>query len=178
MKTNGYTFTEFIVVLFLMGLLAAFALPSWLSFLQRQQIRSAASQLHSALLSAKSESAKNSVRYALTVCSNFSEAEQDEGIKYSIHPYSDPPSGFSAIQQVSLVKSTVGRSPTRYNLSNLDFGDCYTTYLGLFPGDGYALGFFYLSQGKNKYIYRVGFNTLIGNSVNCPVVSLEKTECR
>ncbi len=178
MKTNGYTFSELIVFLFLMGLLAAFALPSWLSFLQRQQIRSAASQLQSALLRAKSESVKNSVRYALTVCSNSSEAGWDEGIEYSIHPYSHSPSQFTAIQHVSLVKSTVRRSPTRYNLSNLDSGDCYTTYLGLFPGDGYALGFFYLSGGKNKYIYRTGFNSLIGNTVSCPVVSLEKPECR
>ena len=178
MEAKGYTLIESVVVLFLIGLLAALVLPSWLSFLQRQYIRTAASQLHSALLSTKSEASKNSVRYAVTVCSNRSETGLDEGIKYSVHPYSNPPSQFIAIQNVSLVKSTVRRSPTRYNLSNLDFGDCYTTYLGLFPGDGYALGFFYLSGGKNKYIYRVGFNTLIGNSVNCSVVSLDTTVCR
>lgn len=178
MATKGFTLTEFIVVLFLMGLLAALALPSWLSFLQRQQIRTAASQLHSALLSAKSESAKNSVRYAVTVCSHRSEAGRDEGIMYSIHPYSQSPSQFSAIQNVSLVKSTVRHSPTRYNLSNFDSSDCYTTYLGLFPGDGYALGFFYLSGKKSRYFYRVGFNTLIGNTVSCTVVSLESLECR
>lgn len=178
MKTKGYTLTEVIVVLFLMGLLSALAVPSWLSFWQRQQIRSAASQLQSALHLAKSEASKNSVRYAVTACSSTPDSQQSHWIKYSIHPYSDKPSQFTTIERVSLVKSTVRRSPTQYSFSNIYHGDCYTTYLGLFPGDGYALGFFYLSNGKNKYIYRVGFNTLIGNIVSCPVVSLEKTQCQ
>lgn len=178
MQAKGYTLSELIVVLFLMGLLSVLALPSWLSFLQRQQVRIAAAQLHSALLNAKSEAAKTSVRYAVTVCSNFFRSGDDTGIKYSIHSYAASPSQFETIQNVSLVKSTVKRSPARYNGLNFDLRDCYTTYLGLFPGDGYALGFFYISGGKNKYVHRVGFNTLIGNVVSCPVVSLENSQCR
>ena len=178
MKSKGYTLTEMMVVLFLMGLLSAVAVPSWISFWQRQQIRIAASQLHLALHSAKSESRKNLVRYAVTVCYHFSGFGQDEWIKYSIHPYSNNPSGFSTIKNISLVKSTVRRSPKEYKLSILDYGDCYTSHLGLFPGEGYALGFFYLSQTNSKYIYRVGFNTLIGNIASCPVVSLQKAECQ
>lgn len=178
METKGYTLVELIVVSFLIGLLAAVGVPTWLSFLQRQKIRRAASQLHSALLGAKSEAAKHSVRYAVTVCSPRLEVRRDEEIWYSIHPYSQPPSQFTTMSHVSLVKSTVRRSPTRYRLSSLGVSDCYTTYLGLFPSDGYDLGFFYLSGGKGRYIYRVGFNTLIGNIVSCPVLSLEASKCR
>jgi type II secretory pathway pseudopilin PulG len=54
---------EVVVALFLVGLLAAIAVPSWLSFQQRQQIRRAASLLRSALYLVKSESSKNLVRY-------------------------------------------------------------------------------------------------------------------
>jgi type II secretory pathway pseudopilin PulG len=178
MKTQGYTLIELIVILFLLGLLLAIAAPSWLSFRQRQQVRSAASQLESALQVAKSEASKNSVRYAVTVCSSTPDSQQLARIKYSIHPYSDSPIEFTTIENVSLVKSTVRHSPTRYNLLSLSQGNCYTTYLGLFPGDGYALGFFYLSNRQGKYVYRVGFNTLIGNIVSCPVVSLEQARCR
>jgi|GEM_PF-4214782 len=42
MKTEGYTLIELIAVLFLIGLLSVIAVPFWLEFLQRQQIRSAA----------------------------------------------------------------------------------------------------------------------------------------
>ncbi|MEB3180965.1 MAG: hypothetical protein VKL59_18320 [Nostocaceae cyanobacterium] len=62
-------------------------------------------------------------------------------------------------------------------MSNQEFGDCYTAYLGLFSGDGYALGYFYISQQQSRYIYRVGFNTLIGNIASCPVVSLAEPRC-
>lgn len=178
MKLKGYTLIEMVVVLFLLGILAAIAVPSWLAFSQRQQIRTATTQLKSALRSAKSEASKNSVRYAVTVCADMLGSQEFDGIKYSIHPYAERPTQFTAIENVSLVSSTVRRSPTDYNLLLASDGDCYTAYLGLFPGDGYALGFFYLSNRHRQDVYRVGFNTLIGNVSSCPVVSLEKLECK
>ena len=175
---GGYTLTEVTVVLLVIGLLCTIAIPSWLSFYQRQQIRKAASQLRSALDLAKSEASLSSVRYALTACSNAQDSPTPKWFKYSVHPYSEPPYWFTTVENVSIVKSTIRRSPTQYNLQSLAHGDCYTTYLGLFPGDGYALGFFYLSNGKGTYVHRVGFNTLIGNIVSCPVVSLENARCK
>lgn len=172
---GGYTLTEVVVVLLVMGLLGVIAAPSWLLFWQRQQVRRAAGQLQSALQLAKSEAAKNSVRYAVTACSNSSATDS---IEYSVHPYSERPYGFTEIANVSIVKSTVQYSPARYHLPRQVHGDCYTTYLGLFPDDGYALGFFYLSNGKQNYFYRVGFNTLIGNIVSCPVLSLKNAQCQ
>lgn len=173
----GYTLLEVIVGLLLLGWLGAIAFGSWLSFWQRQQVRVAAAQLLQALYQAKSEAAKQSVRYAVTVCSNLPDVPTSKGIKYSVHPYSQPPLLFTTIESVDLVKSTVRRSPTRYDLERRKYGDCYTTYLGLFPGDGYALGFFYLSNSQQSYGYRVGFNTLIGNRVSCPVRSWENPRC-
>jgi hypothetical protein len=162
----------------LIGLLSVIAVPFWIGFWQRQQIRSAADQLQSALGLAKSQASKNLVRYAVTVCSSPSNEEQFSWIRYSIHPYSESPVSFTTIENVLLVKSTVRRSPARYNLQDFNQGNCYTSYLGLFPGDGYALGFFYLSLSKQRYVYRVGYNTLIGNITSCPVVSREEAQCR
>lgn len=178
MNTKGYTLLEVLVVLLIIGLLSVIVAPSWLSFWQRQQIRTAANKLYLALASAKSESRNKSVYYAVTVCSKVSDSGREEGIKYNVHPYSSIPAQFTKILNVSLVKSTVRYSPSRYNLSRLEFGDCHTSYLGLFPGDGHALGFFYISQQNSKYIHRVGFNTLIGNIASCAVVSLHKPKCK
>jgi type II secretory pathway pseudopilin PulG len=178
MKTQGYTLIESSVILFLLGLLLALAAPSWLSFQQRQQVRRAANQLQLALQLGKSQASKDSVRYAVTVCSSTVNSQHSNWVKYSVHPYSTSPLVFTAIENVSLVKSTVQRSPTRYDLLREVDGNCYTSYLGLFPGDGYALGFFYLSNRQGDYVYRVGFNTLIGNIVSCPVLSLEQAKCR
>lgn len=178
MKTEGYTLIELIVVLCLIGLLSAMTVPSWLAFWQRQQVHSAAGQLQSALTLAKSQASKDSVRYAVTVCSSQSDQEQSSWMRYSIHLYEQSPVSFTTIEKVLVVKSTVRRSPARYNLPDYKEGDCYTSYLGLFPGDGYALGFFYLSLPKHKYVYRVGYNTLIGNITSCAVISLEEAQCR
>ena len=174
----GYTLIEVTVVGLLIGLLCAIAFPSWLAFYQRQQIRFAATQLRKALDIAKSEASLRSVRYAVTACSHPSDSGQTDWIKYSIHPYDKRPYWFTTLEKVSLVKSTIRRSPARYNLHSLEYGDCYTTYLGLFPSAGYSLGFFYLSNDQQTYVYRVGFNTLIGNIISCPVLSLEKNQCK
>lgn len=174
----GYTLIEVTVVGLLIGLICGICFPFWLAFYQRQQIRLAAAQLQSALYLAKSEASLHSVRYAVTVCSIFPDDGQLEWIKYSVHPYSERPFLFRTIEKVSLVESTIKRSPVKYGLSGVEYGDCYTSYLGLFPGDGYSLGFFYLSNKQQADVYRVGFNTLIGNVVSCSVVSLEKKQCR
>ena len=175
---GGFTVIEMTVVGFLIGLLFAISVPVWLAFYQRQQVRLAAAQLQSALYQAKSEASLQSIRYAVTVCSDFLDDGRLELIRYSVHPYSEGPGLFRTIEGVFLVESTIKGSPVRYGLLRFDYGDCYTSYLGLFPGDGFALGFFYLSNRQQDYVYRVGFNTLIGNVVSCPVVSLVKKQCR
>jgi prepilin-type N-terminal cleavage/methylation domain-containing protein len=177
MLDAGYTLIEVIVVLLLIGLVGAIAIGSWLSFRQRQEVVQGASQLRRALDTAKSEASSQSVRYAVTACSNLPNSPTPDGMKYSVHPYSEPPYRFTTIENVSIIQSTVRRSPTRYNLSSQEHGNCYTAYLGLFPGDGYALGFFYLSNRQRTYIYRVGFNTIIGNIISCRVLSLEQAQC-
>lgn len=175
---EGFTVIEMMVIGFLIGLLCAISVPVWLAFYQRQQVRLAAVQLQSALYQAKSEASLQSIRYAVTVCSDFLDDGRLELIRYSVHPYSESPGLFRTIEGVVLVESTIKGSPVRYGLLRFDYGDCYTSYLGLFPGDGFALGFFYLSNRQQDYVYRVGFNTLIGNVVSCPVVSLAKKQCR
>lgn len=177
MNGRGYTLAELMVVVFLIGILSLLALPSWLSFWQRQQIRTATSQLGLALRVAKSEASQRLVRQAVTVCSS-SASEPLSWIRYSVHSYAKGPIRFTKIEGVSLVESTVRRSPARYHLHADTDGDCYTTYLGLFPGDGYGLGYFYLSNPRRQWVYRVGFNTLLGNIASCPVVSLERRVCR
>lgn len=175
---NGFTLLEVTVVGLVVGLICAIAFPSWLAFVERQKVRFAAEQLRGALFQAKSEGALRSVRYAVTVCSNSLGSGQLEAIKYSVHAYSERPYLFTTIEGVSLVQSTIKRSPRGYNLVRFEDGDCYTTYLGLFPGDGYALGFFYVSNRQQTFVYCVGFNTLIGNVVSCPIVSLKRNYCR
>lgn len=175
MKTKGYTLIEILVVLLMMGILVAIAAPAWRGFWQRQQIRTATERLQLALVQAKSLSRQKLIRHAVTVCSKT--GDQDESILYSVHPYFRVPIQFVTLKNVSLVKSTVRPSPRRYNLSAPD-ADCYTSYTGVSPGDGYTLGFFYLSNRNSQYIHRVGFNTLIGNITSCPVVSLQRAECQ
>ncbi|WP_298940095.1 GspH/FimT family pseudopilin [uncultured Psychromonas sp.] len=58
LKMNGYTLVELIVVLAMVGVLAAIAVPSFSQLIKQNRLTSTANQLHSVFKFARSEAAK------------------------------------------------------------------------------------------------------------------------
>lgn len=57
-KVNGYTLIELVVVLAMVGILAAIAIPSFSQLIKQNHLTSTANQLHSVFKFARSEAAK------------------------------------------------------------------------------------------------------------------------
>lgn len=65
----GFTLLEFVVVLAVLAIVTTFALPAFDSLLASSRVRSAAGQLHAALLFARSEAIKRNQTVTLTCTS-------------------------------------------------------------------------------------------------------------
>lgn len=64
-QTSGFTLTELLVVLTIMGVLLAIAVPSFRTVIENQRIRAASSDLYASLAFARSEAIKRNVNVTL-----------------------------------------------------------------------------------------------------------------
>lgn len=86
MKTEaGFTLIELIVVLVLIGLLAALAVPSWLSFWDTMRLNVAQDILYQALLKTQSQAKIHRSTWQLSM------QQSDRGLQWAIHPASEDP---------------------------------------------------------------------------------------
>ncbi len=65
MNSKGYTLLELLIVLFLMGILAAIASPSFVGFLQRQRVRAAADLVYRSLSEGRNQATSQKVDYSV-----------------------------------------------------------------------------------------------------------------
>ncbi|HBB33397.1 MAG TPA: prepilin-type cleavage/methylation domain-containing protein [Cyanobacteria bacterium UBA8803] len=79
-STAGFTLLELIIVAVILGILSAIAVPSWLSFLDRQRLNTAQSQVYQAMQEAKSNAKRDKITWQVSF------REVDRVVQWSIHP--------------------------------------------------------------------------------------------
>lgn len=91
-QDSGFSMVELIAVVLMIGILAVLAIPSWLSFINKQQINKANDALLAALQEAQKEAKKKKLSYSVSF------KVENNIPKIAIHPDSTAASALSANQ--------------------------------------------------------------------------------
>ncbi|MBD2293552.1 type II secretion system protein [Anabaena sphaerica FACHB-251] len=117
-SSSGFTLLENLIVLFLIGILAAILAPSWLSFVNTRRLNIAQSQVYQAIRQAQSQAKKDK----LTVQASF--REQNGILQWAVHPASLTPANAvwnSLDSNIQLDNETT--LPESDNIKNIQFDD-------------------------------------------------------
>ena len=82
---NGFTLLESLIVIVIIGILSAIAVPSWLSFLETRRLEAAQTQIYIGLRQAQSQAIKKKVDW------QFSIRYKNQRVQWATHPSKSNP---------------------------------------------------------------------------------------
>ncbi|TAF11219.1 MAG: type II secretion system protein [Nostocales cyanobacterium] len=83
-SNSGFTLLENLVVVFLIGILAAILTPSWISFIHTRRLNIAQSQVYQAMRQAQSQAKKDKLTFQVSL--REQNREQNTILQWSVHP--------------------------------------------------------------------------------------------
>ncbi|WP_413161725.1 Tfp pilus assembly protein FimT/FimU [Capilliphycus salinus ALCB114379] len=122
--TAGYTIIEILLILGIIGIFSGIAVPAWIGFFSRQELRTGATRVYWAMRSAQSEAK----RQKTSVQASF--REKDNRVEWAVHLASIPPDELSEKAWESLpqgVEIDRGENETTLRKINPDTNEVTTS---------------------------------------------------
>jgi prepilin-type N-terminal cleavage/methylation domain-containing protein len=88
-SNSGFSLVEMLVVIFLIGILSAIAIPSWLSFVNTRRLNVAQDEVYRAMRQAQSQAAKEKLTWQVSF------RESNGIIQWAIHPATANPANIN-----------------------------------------------------------------------------------
>ncbi|MEB3282701.1 MAG: type II secretion system protein [Lyngbya sp.] len=141
-SSTGYTIIEILLIVSIIGIFSGIAVPAWIGFASRQQLRTGATRVYWAMRTAQSEAK----RQKISVQASF--REKDNRVQWAVHPASVPPNDLSDTAWESLpagvliddkVRNDKGKyeaSLPKVNPADNSVRDAGTVYRALFNYKG------------------------------------------
>lgn len=79
-SSDGFTLIEILIVIFIIGILSAIAVPSWLAFVNTYRLNAAQNQVYLAIREAQSNAKRDKVTWQASF------REMDEVVQWAVHP--------------------------------------------------------------------------------------------
>lgn len=157
MKTQGYSVFELLIILFLVGLLAAIASPNFLVFYQRQRVRAAAGIVYQTLSLAKNYATTQKVNYSVDF------RRDAKGFSYCLRASANQCHNWQSFAGVYLARCTFPSNGQNFAATRLLIGGVCTAHFSWMGATQGRLGGVYLKANpESSYCRGVWTKTLLG----------------
>lgn len=90
-SNSGFTLIEQLIIIFIIGVLGAIAIPSWLGLIYRHRLATSTGQLQWAFKMAQSDAKREKTAWQVSIQETQETQQTPKTIKFALHPASIPP---------------------------------------------------------------------------------------